>query len=57
MNLRTDQIERIKDLGYTESEARFLYIVAIHSVISLWDNSELSPGHGTANVPLLLLKN
>ena len=31
MNLRTDEIERIKDLGYTESEARFLYIVAIHS--------------------------
>src|SRR5713226_2177586 len=26
-----DQIERIKELGYTESEARFLYIVAIHS--------------------------
>jgi hypothetical protein len=26
-----DHIERIKELGYTEQEARFLYIVAIHS--------------------------
>jgi hypothetical protein len=31
MNIRADQIERIKELGYTEAEARFLYIVAIHS--------------------------
>ena len=31
MNLRPDQIERIKELGYTEAEARFIYIVAIHS--------------------------
>jgi hypothetical protein len=26
-----EQIDRIKGLGYTESEARFLYIVAVHS--------------------------
>ena len=31
MNLRPDQIERIKELGYTEAESRFIYIVAIHS--------------------------
>ena len=31
MNLPTAHIERIKDLGYTESEARFLYIVAVFS--------------------------
>ena len=31
MNIRADQIERIKELGYTESEASFLYLVAIHS--------------------------
>jgi hypothetical protein len=31
MNLPTEQIERIKELGYTEAEARFLYLVAVHS--------------------------
>ncbi len=31
MNLPTAHIERIKALGYTESEARFLYIVAVFS--------------------------
>ena len=31
MKMPADQIERIKELGYTESEARFLYIVAVHS--------------------------
>lgn len=31
MKLPQDQIERIKALGYTESEARFLYMVATHS--------------------------
>ena len=31
MNLPTAHIERIKDLGYTDSEARFLYIVAVFS--------------------------
>jgi hypothetical protein len=31
MNLPGAHIERIKDLGYTESEARFLYIVAVFS--------------------------
>ena len=31
MNLLTAHIERIKDLGYTDSEARFLYIVAVFS--------------------------
>jgi len=31
MNLPTTHIERIKVLGYTESEARFLYIVAVFS--------------------------
>ena len=31
MNLPSDHIERIKALGYTEAEARFLYIVAMHS--------------------------
>ena len=31
MKLPAAHIERIKDLGYTESEARFLYIVAVFS--------------------------
>src|SRR5947207_9214810 len=31
MDFPTDHIERIKEFGYTESEARFLYIVAVHS--------------------------
>jgi hypothetical protein len=31
MNLPTEQIERIMELGYTEAEARFLYLVAVHS--------------------------
>src|SRR6266480_1536921 len=31
MNLPADHIERIKEFGYSESEARFLYIVAVHS--------------------------
>src|SRR5277367_204462 len=31
MNLTAAHIERIKELGYTESEARFLYFVAIFS--------------------------
>jgi hypothetical protein len=31
MNLPTAHIERIKALGYTESEARFLYLVAVFS--------------------------
>jgi hypothetical protein len=31
MNFPSEYIERIKELGYTEPEARFLYIVAIHS--------------------------
>ena len=31
MNFPTDHIERIKEFGYSDSEARFLYIVAVHS--------------------------
>jgi hypothetical protein len=31
MKMPLEQVERIKELGYTEAEARFLYIVAIHS--------------------------
>jgi hypothetical protein len=31
MRMCLEQIERIKGLGYTEAEAEFLYIVAIHS--------------------------
>jgi hypothetical protein len=31
MKMSSEQIERIKGLGYTESEAHFLYIVAVHS--------------------------
>jgi hypothetical protein len=31
MNLPPDRIERIAALGYTEAEARFLYLVATHS--------------------------
>ena len=31
MNFPADHIERIKEFGYTESEARFLYVVAVHS--------------------------
>jgi hypothetical protein len=38
MNLPTSHIERIKDLGYTDSEARFLYIVAVFS-------GYFTPGH------------
>jgi hypothetical protein len=35
MNFPADHIERIKEFGYTESEARFLYIVADRSGIAL----------------------
>jgi hypothetical protein len=31
MKMPAGQIERIKGLGYTEAEARFLYVVAVHS--------------------------
>jgi hypothetical protein len=31
MKLPLDHIERIQELGFTDSEARFLYIVAVHS--------------------------
>jgi hypothetical protein len=31
MKMPKEQVERIAALGYTESEARFLYIVATHS--------------------------
>ncbi len=31
MKMPQDHIERIAALGYTESEARFLYLVATHS--------------------------
>jgi hypothetical protein len=31
MKIPQEQVERIKELGYTEAEARFLYIVAVHS--------------------------
>jgi len=31
MNFPEEHIERIKELGYSEAEARFLYIVAVHS--------------------------
>jgi hypothetical protein len=31
MRIPAEQIERIKGLGYTEAEAHFLYIVAVHS--------------------------
>jgi hypothetical protein len=31
MRLPLDHVERIRELGYTDSEARFLYIVAVHS--------------------------
>src|SRR5271168_896852 len=31
MKMPVDQVERLKELGYTEQEARFLYIVAIHA--------------------------
>jgi hypothetical protein len=31
MKMPQEQVERIKKLGYTEAEARFLYIVAVHS--------------------------
>jgi hypothetical protein len=31
MNFPTKHIERIKEFGYSESEAHFLYIVAVHS--------------------------
>src|SRR6202166_1560136 len=31
MKMPQEQVERIKELGYTEAEHRFLYIVALHS--------------------------
>jgi hypothetical protein len=31
MNFPAEHIERIKELGYADAEARFLYIVAVHS--------------------------
>ncbi len=31
MKMPNEHIDRIKGLGYTESEARFLYVVAVHS--------------------------
>src|SRR5437667_4807179 len=31
MNFPADHLDRIKEFGYTESEAHFLYIVAVHS--------------------------
>ena len=31
MNFSAEHVERIRELGYTEAEARFLYIVAVHS--------------------------
>jgi hypothetical protein len=31
MKMPAEHIERIRELGYTEPEARFLYIVAVHS--------------------------
>jgi len=31
MRMPSAQIERIRDLGYTEAQAQFLYIVAVHS--------------------------
>jgi hypothetical protein len=31
MKLLTEHTDRIKELGYTDTEARFLYIVAVHS--------------------------
>ena len=31
MKMPAEQIERIKGLGYTQAEAHFLYIVAVHS--------------------------
>ncbi len=31
MNFPAEHVEHIKELGYTEAEARFLYIVAVHS--------------------------
>jgi hypothetical protein len=31
MEMPQEHVERIKELGYTEAEARFLYIVAVHS--------------------------
>jgi hypothetical protein len=31
MKMPPEQVERIMELGYTEAEARFLYIVAVHS--------------------------
>ena len=32
MNIQANQIERIKELGYTEAEARFIYLVAVHDL-------------------------
>src|SRR5260370_30386397 len=31
MSIREDQLARVLDFGYTEVEARFLYLVATHS--------------------------
>jgi hypothetical protein len=57
MNLPTTHIERIRDLGYTDSEARFLYIVAVFSGYFTLDTSELSREASTESVPPPLLRN
>jgi hypothetical protein len=47
MNFPTDHIERIKEFGYTESEARFLYIVAVHSGYFTLGQSNPRPFRGS----------
>ena len=57
MNIHTDQIERIKELGYTETEARFLYIVAMHSGYFTLGQFLTFTQASAENGPILLLRN
>ena len=57
MNLPAAHIERIKDLGYTDSEARFLYIVAVFSGYFTLGQFRAFTGSSTESVPPLLLRN
>ena len=58
MKIPASHIERIQQLGYTESEARFLYIVAVFSgyFTSPCASSEPLRAAGVESVRLVLLK-
>jgi hypothetical protein len=57
MNLPSAHIERIKDLGYTDSEARFLYMVAVFSGYFTLGHFRVFTGSAYGNAPPPLLRN